>query len=265
MGWPDVYGVDPAWNVGCWKLMRGLVAWAIGSYDPLQVVSRHMRRLAMTFAILAFSAGALASPKLFPPPNGGHLVLVGSMQHLVRSDDPLSIERGEIIQVGNGCGYDTAVVEVSEQLIGHYKLNVLAAHLQIGEFCDSLLQPEVERYLLTLNWNGIVWEVDQELSSRLLPDENGEMWVVEPDLISKVEQAGGPRSKSVRFNRSMLEEIALGQVVRRGAEFEPGSTRADQIKEVEQLLPVKGAWPDNPLYFARGISLSALAEWLSAN
>ena len=224
-----------------------------------------MRRLAMTFAVLAFSAGSLASPAPFPPPDGGHLLLVGSVQHLVRSDNPLSIESGELIEVSNSCGYETAVVSVSKQLIGNYKLNVLAAHLQLDEFCDSLLQPEVERYLLTLRWNGVAWEVDQELSSRLLPDEDGEMWVVEPDLISNVEQAGGPRSKSVRFSRSVLVETALGQLARRGVEFEPGSTRADHIKEVEQLLPVKGAWPDNPLYFDRGISLSALTEWLSAN
>lgn len=34
-------GVDQAWNIGRWKRLPGLVAWAIGSYDPLQVV-RHL-------------------------------------------------------------------------------------------------------------------------------------------------------------------------------------------------------------------------------
>lgn len=36
-------GVDQAWNIGRWKRLPGLVAWAIGSYDPLQVVRRHGR------------------------------------------------------------------------------------------------------------------------------------------------------------------------------------------------------------------------------
>src|SRR5688572_13912669 len=101
-----------------------------------------MRLLAMAFATLVFSAGALAMPLLFPAPDGGHLVLVGSIQHLVRSDDPLSIERGGLIEVSNGCGYDTAVLAVKKQLIGQYELDVLAAHLELSEFCDSFLQPE---------------------------------------------------------------------------------------------------------------------------
>lgn len=36
-------GVDQAWNIGRWKRLPGLVAWAIGSYDPLQVVRPHMQ------------------------------------------------------------------------------------------------------------------------------------------------------------------------------------------------------------------------------
>lgn len=36
-------GVDQAWNIGRWKRLPGLVAWAIGSYDPLQVVRPHMK------------------------------------------------------------------------------------------------------------------------------------------------------------------------------------------------------------------------------
>jgi len=128
-----------------------------------------------------------------------------------------------------------------------------------------LLQPEVEHYLLVLNWNDKVWEIDQDLSSRLLPDEHGKLWLVEPALISQIAQAGGPRSEPVKFNRVLLEDIALGREARRGADSTLGLSRADHIAELEKLLPVDGDWPDNPLYFARGVSLSALESWLSAN
>jgi len=225
-----------------------------------------MRRLGIALIFIALSGSALASrPVLFPLPNGGHLVVVASMRHLVRSDDPLSIEKGDLIEVSNGCGYDTAIVEVEKKLIGKYKFDILAAHLEVNEFCDSLLQPEVEHYLLVLNWNDKVWEIDQDLSSRLLPDEHGKLWLVEPALISQIAQAGGPRSEPVKFNRVLLEDIALGREARRGADSTLGLSRADHIAELEKLLPVDGDWPDNPLYFARGVSLSALESWLSAN
>lgn len=38
-------GVDQAWNIGRWKRLPGLVAWAIGSYDPLQVVRPQVEQL----------------------------------------------------------------------------------------------------------------------------------------------------------------------------------------------------------------------------
>lgn len=79
-------GVDQAWNIGRWKRLPGLVAWAIGSYDPLQVVRCTMSVLALTVALaVSHSADTFARVELACP------AFVQSRQELVSQHEGWSV------------------------------------------------------------------------------------------------------------------------------------------------------------------------------
>ncbi len=225
-----------------------------------------MNRTAICSVLLFLSGATAADPLYADTATEDHLLLVAKVETLLRRDDPLQFTKPDgTVVISNGCGYDTAVADVKQTLRGDYKYSRIAAHLEVNEFCTSLLQPEVKNYLWALDWNGTVWEIDQQLSSRLLSDEHGELWLVEPELIAEIARSGGPKAQPVHFDRTVLEELAMGQELRRGVTREPGESRAAWLKKIKTLRPIRGEWPDNPLYFRQGISLRELKAWLSAN
>ncbi len=213
--------------------------------------------------ILAAPCGAATSPYSgFGSPEA--MIVVGRLEALARSDAPLSVTNGDRIVISNGCGYDTAVMRVRKKVdTAGYRQSEVAAHLELGEFCSSFLQDQVKDYLLALRWNGTVWEIDATLSSRLLPDSSGQLWLVEPALVDLIEH-NGLKSKNVEFPTNLLEDLAIGIEKRRGATPEPGVSRQRWLDELHSLKPVPGEWPSNPLYFHKGISLAEFLAWLAA-
>jgi hypothetical protein len=224
-----------------------------------------MIRLAILLClILAMPCGAATTSPYSEFNSSETMLIIGRLEALARSDDPLVVAEGNRVVISNGCGYDTAIVRIEEQLGPDYELSEVAAHLELGEFCTSFLQQQVKDYLLALRWNGTVWEIDAALSSRLLPDSKGELWLVEPELVALIE-ANGPKAKSVDFSATLLEDLAIGIEERRGVRPDPGVSRQQQLDDLRSLKPVRGEWPDNPLYFRKGISLKDLLAWLAAN
>jgi len=223
-----------------------------------------MIRLALLLFFLAMPCGAATTSPYSEFDSSETMLIVGRLEALARSDDPLAVADSNHIAISNGCGYDTAIVRIEEQLGPAYEHSEVAAHLELGEFCTSFLQQQVKDYFLALRWNGTVWEIDASISSRLLPDSKGELWLVEPELVDLIE-ANGPKAKSVDFSATLLEDLAIGIEERRGVSPEPGVSRQQRLDDLRSLKPVHGEWPDNPLYFRKGISLKELIAWLAAN
>lgn len=220
---------------------------------------------AILFGTLLATAFAVSADNLYAGfHSSSRILIVGHLESLSRTDRPFAIEREDgRLEISNGCGYDTAVVRVESRLGGKYDLPEMAAHLSLGEFCESILQGQVAEYLLALHWDGGVWEIDPELSSRLLPDTAGNLWIAEPRLIEKIERAGGPKPQTVKFDQAMLENVAIGQERRRTATAETEVTTREWLKELRRLRPVKGGWPSNPLYFSKGVGLSEFRTWVA--
>jgi len=197
-----------------------------------------------------------ASPQAF--------LVVGKIVDFSRSDTPLATADGDLIRVSNSCGYDTGIIEIVNLVRGEYESEKVSAHIHLNEFCEGLFQSYVEDYLLALRWNGGVWEVELALSSRLVPDSAGNLWLVEPELIEALGHFGITKEEA-NFESSRLENIALAASDSIGIGLETGASREERIEELRGYLPIVGNWSNNPLYFREGISLARFLSWAAAN
>jgi hypothetical protein len=206
-----------------------------------------------------------ATPAESPFADRNVLVVQARLTALARSDNPLTVYRGDLIEISNSCGYDTAVVSVERVIAGDYDDAEIAANFVLGEFCESFLQPSVPDYLLFLDWNGSTWQIREELSSRLLADGADKLWIVDPDALSSLSTLGAPPAAPVHFSDSRLADIAIENFERMGWGFEPGTSEATRIAELRSMTAdAERAWSSNPLHFNRGVPLDAFAAWLAA-
>lgn len=168
---------------------------------------------------------------------------------------------GDRMDVSNSCGYDTAIMEVKEVLLGEYKQKELSAHLTLGEWCGSILQRNVRDYVLYLKWDGDVWKVDQELSSPLAPTEHT-LWVVQPSLIAALESKGQIIAQPVHLPESVLADLAIGQAESMGLGPGKRTSRAEQIRVLKAIKPA--VWASNPFYFQTADSLDSYRKLLAS-
>lgn len=213
--------------------------------------------------LLMFSLSAWSAEQ-DPYADPNKIVIEGSLKALSRTEDLMSVAQGDRYIVSNSCGYDTVIVEVKDVLVGAYDLKELAAHLPLGEFCESFLQPSVVDYVLFLAWNGTVWEINPRLSSRLLAGPDASLWVVDPVMIEGLRELGGPRPKPVSFPASTLEKLAVESAARLGYYPDVGVDPDAWVKDLGSWLPNRQPkWGGNPIHFREGVPLAEFRRWLA--
>jgi hypothetical protein len=191
------------------------------------------------------------------------VVFRGRLQVLTRTETPNIRYEGDDVIVSNSCGYDTAVFEVRDVMLGTRVPRELSAHLHLGEFCDSILQTEVKDYLVHVVRSGEYWEMTRELSSPLLRARGGSMWLVEPAMLEYLATHLRVTAQTVHFREEELGEIAVGRLARRGILPEPGTPMGAWIAELKSTTRGPSS-PGNPLYYDRGIDLETFRKAIGA-
>lgn len=210
--------------------------------------------------LFAFLSSSLAAQDVDPFLDANAIVIHARLKAISRTDVPQPWYDGDRIEVSNSCGYDTAILEVKKVLLGEYKKKELSAHLTLGEWCKSILQVNVQDYVLYLKWNGDVWKIDQELSSPLVR-VGRTLWIVQPSLLASLEIKNQLAAQVVRLPESILADLAAGQAESMG--LGPGETasHAEQIHALKSMRP--SDWTGNLLHFRKGISLEAYGKLLA--
>ena len=211
--------------------------------------------------VLAFLSSSLAAQDVDPFLDANAIVIHARLKALSRTDALQPWYDGDSTEVSNSCGYDTAIVDVQEVLLGEYKQKKLSAHLALGEWCRSMLQSNVQDYVLYLKWDGDVWKVDQELSSPLVPTGHV-FWVVQPSLIAALETKGQIIAQPVHLPESILADLAVGQAESMGLGLGKKASRAEQIHGLKLMKPKD--WTGNPLHFRSAASLDVYRKFLAS-
>jgi hypothetical protein len=171
---------------------------------------------------------------------------------------------GDRIVVSNSCGYDTALFEVREVLVGTYATKDLAAYQLLGEWCEGAWQKAVRDYFVFLRWNGVVWKVDTSLSSPLMKGNGRELWLVEPAALSRLRELHAPEAELVKISHGARVALTNERLEQMGVHSVAGTTPAESAQQALLTCKTEWCWSSAPMLFARGIALGDMRKYLAA-
>jgi len=213
---------------------------------------------ALTLLVLLAAAATPPAPLGVPAPRDQTvLVVVARVEAATMTASPKLVREHDRFVVSNSCGYDTAVLEVTEVLSGSYETRRLAAIDTLGEWCNGIWQTGLREYLLVLRWSGVAWKVDRAYSSPLVRSKSS-LWLVEPTVLEHLRSLGGPASESLDLPESLRIQLTTERLAKTGLVPEPGVSKRQRAREAAADCEEKSCWAGAPMTFNRGIELTAL-------
>jgi hypothetical protein len=219
----------------------------------------------VVYQLLALSQVGTQKESISPFLAPDVIVVHAEVKSYSRSRDPDTWSKGNKVFVSNSCGYDTAVLEVKNVLLGTYPASEIAAHFSLGEWCEGLWQESIKEYVVYLRWNGSTWEAERDLSSPVI-NLNGGAWIMEPGLLEILRHGLAPVTETLAVPAKLKVALSRERLIQVGIEPDDGVSWKEVVTESASRCETPNhCWSSAPMFYGPAISLKALTSWLSSN